>query len=552
MQPYVVRRATPLARPLQDERQQQNQPLQEKTVMQSNTAAALGCSRPRQLGVEPRVVVHTQGERVPGRPVPAGQTLCTAAQSQPTAISRTIVVSPTSAGTNVATPQLAPWGAGAQNGAPLPKAGTPAAPIAEGDQRQIRPRLSPGVSLAGMQRYDAGGRMGSAIDHTSNGGPSVVCTGDPARFDGRGDGGDDAPQCGTSDGDDSAARSSSALPQSPPSPLLRPFEAARQLLRSAAERGALTQCQGLRCRRRERRCRVRTEIPDACLQHLMCFIDNSRLQSDVQEAEELCDQHAREIFDVERERGDMAAKLDLEIYSLLRRLEEPADAPLGEDELQGIDRVCLDEETLNRERERVDALRHEVDDQRAKLEEAQTLALEARRNAAHKAAELTVRQMTRLGELDGLRRRLDERATVEAHAPAMVPTGLALVGGAAAYGVGTTFVDDGATGSSVSADAGSVRPGKFANDCLVAGQLRIVALRMELRRCCENLQGPACLVFSALQQPALPRLPTRAAAGSVEDAADLASWLEALGVRLAGLAQDSRGFRASRGPDAGP
>jgi len=313
----------------------------------------------------------------------------------------------------------------------------------------------------------------------------------------------------------------------------RPFSAARELLaqRSKPRKPG------------HRRKKALTSIPGARLEHLMCFIDNNRLQNDLGTLTDLNDQQFWELSDVNRSRGEEVARLALDASSLKELMREPDDALLygcgccGSIKSSSSD-ATIDEnrklqKILDSRRLLIDELERQVENQSEDLNKARQRAEVAHKDAAMEEARLKVLMETHEQEVSELRRHL--ALEQPSHGAAF---GLSLaerqVDGSACSRLVLAErlrmeeaqklleIERRLHSEEVEAIWRDVQATSRVADA-IRGQtdsVRSAEGRRKLLLCCEELHRPVCDFLRMLGRPPLPEVP----AGTDE----LGAWLELL------------------------
>jgi len=344
-----------------------------------------------------------------------------------------------------------------------------------------------------------------------------------------------------------------ALPQQ------RPFSAARDLL---AKRG--------KCRPRDRKKKkCLTSVPGARLEHLMCFIENNGIQNDMASIGEIFEQQCWELGDINRSRSQDVALLSLDAVAVKAMMREPEDAlrcgcdcsrdgaasfkDAADEEQHQTLQAALDRRRLLRE-----DLQRQVEVQSADLAKVREKAEHALIDAAAQDTRFKLLVSLHEQEVQELRHHLsleqvshvaDEALGEEAGSGE--PNSLSDCFGQLPLAV------DAARQRSAMAEQLRVeeatklrtterrlhceeveavwRDIKATSDTITAAgglsvmhSLAIARLsevdRRELQRCCEELWRPASLFLAALEQPALPPVPSLAS--------ELDDWLEHLRSQL--------------------
>jgi len=337
----------------------------------------------------------------------------------------------------------------------------------------------------------------------------------------------------------------------------RMFHAARELLAKSGK----VHPPGRRKRKKV------TSIPGARLEHLMCFIDNNRLQKDMHTVVDVCDQQAWELLDINHSRGEDVVKLSLDAVAVKSMMQEPADDLLmgcgccGDiktvsKESGQVDENRMLEETLSKRRLLIDNLKNQVEAQGAELSKAREGAEEAQIIAASEDAKLNLLTETHREEVSEIRRHLClDDSFVEALG-LTAPDGLGdafgtsmlplAVGNAQRRLVlaGRLRVQQAqkllererrlhcdevealhreiqATSVAIAAREG------LTPDAAAFALIRSQAARQELRQCCEELSRAMSSFLVSRKQPTLPQVPA--------SDSELAAWLETLTSRLSSL-----------------
>mmetsp|Transcript_92674 Transcript_92674/g.145453 ORF Transcript_92674/g.145453 Transcript_92674/m.145453 type:complete len:391 (-) Transcript_92674:41-1213(-) len=345
----------------------------------------------------------------------------------------------------------------------------------------------------------------------------------------------------------------------------RPFAAARELL---AQNGQ---------KRRHRKRHNPTAIPNARLEHLMCFIDNSRLQDDIQTMKEVFDEQASDLMDINWVRGEEVLRLSSESQALKRQMQEPDDAVQG---CHGYQK-CIERSVASSRREHCEMMQQVVDNRREQVRdlqrqlESQSIELartkertrEVQREAAKEEARLEILQTMHRQEMQELRKHLfiedavgsvEQRCEALGSGPGRPPVlrpshiddptvrRLQLESARSLIDIERRlhreevdaltrdFRETSAIIAAAVSSSASLYGLDFDTDCdhsrccedevLLSSARWRAAGRHELRRCCEELQRPMNLLLSALEQEPLPKVPP--------SIADLDLWLQALSARL--------------------
>jgi len=284
----------------------------------------------------------------------------------------------------------------------------------------------------------------------------------------------------------------------------RPFAAARELL-AQARRSSSNRFRG-RAVRARRRCRPVTEILGAHLEHIVCSSYNQQLQGELNNMDENCSQHARDIDELNRERRQGACSLTLEAHRLRNRLGlETADLLCDNDGEQG--RVAtgvvrdavlhnmhpMSEKQLQNWSTAID-LKMQVLQERTQLEETQRQVFEGQKEAILASANLKVAQEVFEQQAHELRSKLS--------------------------------------------------PGTATSNSRAMGSSQEVSFT-ELWQHCEALREPAQLLRSVSAEAGLKHPSITAC---TEEAQDLLEWLGVLAVRLG----SSRRLRTHNSPSPTP
>jgi len=335
----------------------------------------------------------------------------------------------------------------------------------------------------------------------------------------------------------------------------RMFHAARELLAKSGKDNP----PGRRKRKKV------TSIPGARLEHLMCFIDNNRLQKDMHTVVDVCDQQAWELLDINHSRGEDVVKLSLDAVAVKSMMQEPADDLLmgcgccgdiktASKKSGQVDENRMLEETLSKRRLLIDNLKNQVEAQGAELSKAREGAEEAQVIAASEDAKLNLLTETHREEVSEIRRRLCLDDSFVEVLGLTAPDGLGDAFGMLPFAVGNAqrrLVLAGrlrvqeaqkllererclhceevealrreiqATSVAIAAKDG------LSPDAAAFALTRSQAARQELRQCCEELSRAMSSFLVSRKQPTLPQVP-----GSDDD---LAAWLETLTSRLSSL-----------------
>jgi hypothetical protein len=295
----------------------------------------------------------------------------------------------------------------------------------------------------------------------------------------------------------------------------------------------------------------------------MCFIDNNRLQNDMQTVAEVCDQQHWELRDINRSRSDDVAKLSYDAVIVKELMREPEDALLfgcgchgninarfggsahSEEHrrLQGI---------LDRRHSLIEDLQNRVEAQKASLFKARDRVEDEQLEAATQGAKLKLLTEMHQQEVQQLRRHLSQGAFGEATGKGasnglgeplgMLPLTvvsarqrLVLSGKLRAEEaqklseterrlhheeIEAIWLDIKATSEAIAARGG------LTPDASASAVRRAASGRQEVLRHCEQLRRPANSLLATLKQPALPQVPP--------SVGELGAWLQLSGDALDG------------------